>query len=217
MSWETFLTHPAVQALGRALLHFLWQGSLLALLLWMFKSMAPASPRVRYAAASLVMSMMPVALILTLGLGRTEPAPASVAMGAWSPSQSPAPGATLSAAAFSGPDAGFAGWVVCIWLAGVLVLSLWTAGGWMRALRLKRCVLAASGNAENMLQRMKRRLGVSAPVRLCTSTLVRVPLVIGWVRPYILLPVSAITGLSERQIEAVLAHDSPISGGTITS
>jgi hypothetical protein len=33
MRLETLLTHPAVQALGRALLHFLWQGSLLTLVL----------------------------------------------------------------------------------------------------------------------------------------------------------------------------------------
>ena len=30
---------------------------------------------------------------------------------------------------------------------------------------------------------------------------------IGWVRPYILLPISAVTGLDEAQLEAVLAHE----------
>lgn len=66
MRWETLLTHPAVQALGRALLHFLWQGSLLALLLWVVKAMAPPGARVRYAAASLIMPTMPVALVVTV-------------------------------------------------------------------------------------------------------------------------------------------------------
>jgi hypothetical protein len=47
MRLETLLTHPAVQALGRALLHFLWQGSLLALFLWTVKAIAG---RVRAAA-----------------------------------------------------------------------------------------------------------------------------------------------------------------------
>jgi hypothetical protein len=51
MSLEILLAHPAVQALGRALLHFLWQASLLALLLWIVERIAP-SARVRYAAAS---------------------------------------------------------------------------------------------------------------------------------------------------------------------
>ncbi len=66
MTLEILLAHPAVQALGRALLHFLWQGSLLALFLWIVKTIAPSSAaRLRYAAASLIMLMMPIALIVT--------------------------------------------------------------------------------------------------------------------------------------------------------
>jgi len=56
MTFETLLAHRAVQALGQALLHFWWQGSLLALLLWIVKSIAPASARIRYAAAALVLA-----------------------------------------------------------------------------------------------------------------------------------------------------------------
>jgi hypothetical protein len=43
MTLEMFLAHPSVQALGRALLHFIWQGSLLALLLWFVKTITPPS------------------------------------------------------------------------------------------------------------------------------------------------------------------------------
>ena len=39
------------------------------------------------------------------------------------------------------------------------------------------------------------------------STLVEVPMVIGWLRPVILLPVAATTGLSSEQLEAILAHE----------
>jgi len=37
--------------------------------------------------------------------------------------------------------------------------------------------------------------------------MVRVPTAIGWLRPYILLPVTALTGLSKEQIAAILAHE----------
>ncbi len=66
MTLEILLAHPAVQALGRALLHFIWQGSLLALLLWIVKTIAPSSAaRLRYAVAGLIMLMMPIALVVT--------------------------------------------------------------------------------------------------------------------------------------------------------
>jgi len=39
------------------------------------------------------------------------------------------------------------------------------------------------------------------------STLVEVPTVIGWLKPIILLPASALTGLSSEQLDAILAHE----------
>jgi uncharacterized protein (TIGR03435 family) len=211
MRLETLLAHPAVQALGRALLHFLWQGTLLALLLWMVKAIAPTSARVRYAAASLIMLLMPVALVVTVARDLWRPQPvASIAPMVSSHTQ--APGETsrealIAALPTSAPDAGISGWAVCFWVAGVFLLSLRAAGGWMRAQRLKRRVLAASAELQDMMTRLKQRLGISAPVRFYTSAIVQVPTVIGWIRPYVLLPVTTITGLSESQLEAILAHE----------
>ena len=51
------------------------------------------------------------------------------------------------------------------------------------------------------------RLQMSRPVRLYMSAIADVPTVIGWIRPCILLPVSAITGLVEAQLRAILAHE----------
>src|SRR6185436_18482731 len=66
MTFETLLSNPAVQALGMALLHFVWQGLLLALLLWLFLAVSPAaSARLRYAVGSAVLLAMPAMLILT--------------------------------------------------------------------------------------------------------------------------------------------------------
>jgi uncharacterized protein (TIGR03435 family) len=211
MRFETLLAHPAAQALGRALLHFLWQGSLLGLLLWMVKTIAPTSARVRYASASLIMFMMPVALMVTISRDLRQEQPV-VGIAPVASSHARVTGETSREALIgglptSGPSAGISGWVVCIWIAGVFLLSLRAAGGWMRAQRLKRRVLAASGELQDMMTRLKRRLGVSTPVRLYTSAIVQVPTVIGWVRPYVLLPVTTITGLSESQLRAILAHE----------
>ena len=44
-------------------------------------------------------------------------------------------------------------------------------------------------------------------MRLCASALAEVPALIGWLRPVILLPVTALTGLDEAQWRAILAHE----------
>jgi HEAT repeat protein len=44
-------------------------------------------------------------------------------------------------------------------------------------------------------------------VRLFRSALVEVPTVIGWLRPVLLLPASALTGLPPRQLEVILIHE----------
>jgi uncharacterized protein (TIGR03435 family) len=209
MTLEILLAHPAVQALGRALLHFIWQGSLLALFLWIVKTTAPSSAaRLRYAAASLIMLMMPIALIVTATWnsrsepGRAGPAPRfSMQASAHTPEQA------VYYAPTSAPQAGILGWVVCIWMTGVLLLSARVAGGWIGVRKLKRGASPAGPELEDIVRRLKRRLRVSAPVRLCISAAVRVPTAIGWLRPYILLPVTALTGLSEAQITAILAHE----------
>src|SRR5438034_11106483 len=57
------------------------------------------------------------------------------------------------------------------------------------------------------LERLAARLRVSRPVRVLESAIVQVPAVLGWVRPVILLPASALTGLTPLQLDALLAHE----------
>ena len=48
---------------------------------------------------------------------------------------------------------------------------------------------------------------MSGAVQLLESTRVAVPMAVGWLRPAILLPVTALTGLPSDQLEAILAHE----------
>ncbi|MBC7819984.1 MAG: M48 family metalloprotease, partial [Planctomycetaceae bacterium] len=52
-----------------------------------------------------------------------------------------------------------------------------------------------------------RRMRLTRVVRIAESTLVRVPMVVGYLQPMILLPASVLTGLSPTQLEALLAHE----------
>ena len=60
---------------------------------------------------------------------------------------------------------------------------------------------------QQVLSALHARLGIHRTVKLLNSVHVQGPIVIGWFKPAILLPVGCMTGLSTLQIEAVLAHE----------
>lgn len=205
---DLLLAHPAVQALGHGLLQFLWQGLFLALLLLAARRIT-SSARIRYATATAIMLAMPIALVVTTVANRHgEPARVAATRSVTPQAFSTEATQLVYDAAPAGQlRAGISGWAAGVWAVGVLLLSLRATGGWATAQRLKRGINPAGARLEETLERLKRKLGVSAPVRLCTSVRVRVPCAIGWLRPWIFLPVSALTGLDEWQVEAILAHE----------
>src|SRR5205807_2283082 len=82
------------------------------------------------------------------------------------------------------------------------------ASGWMAAGRLAVIgTRPAPPACTAALQRLAALLRVTRPVRVAASVLVQVPAVIGWLRPVILLPASALTGLTPLQLDALLAHE----------
>jgi hypothetical protein len=91
---------------------------------------------------------------------------------------------------------------------GVIALSLRLIGGWVEVQGMKRRHhYLAADEWQARCSALACKLGVSRPVKLLESTLAEVPLVIGWLRPVVLLPASLITGLTREQIEALLAHE----------
>src|SRR5207344_1352886 len=55
--------------------------------------------------------------------------------------------------------------------------------------------------------RIAGTLGLTRQVRVAQSLSVDVPTVVGWIRPAMLFPISALAGLSVWQMEAVIAHE----------
>src|SRR5262249_338584 len=99
-------------------------------------------------------------------------------------------------------------WVVVLWFAGSLAFSLRLIGGWFAA---RRTVSVHRRSAplewQDVFITLCRRMGVVRRIRLMVCLEVHGPLVIGWIRPIVLLPVAALTGLASDQVEALLAHE----------
>lgn len=99
-------------------------------------------------------------------------------------------------------------WLVAAWLAGVAVFTVRFAIGWLGARRIRRIGLAAPPDACRwQCSELSKRLGLRQVVSVFESALVQVPVVLGSMRPVVLLPASVLSGLSETELRAILAHE----------
>lgn len=99
-------------------------------------------------------------------------------------------------------------WLALLWAMGVLVMSFGNLGGWLAIHQLRVLgVQSADAESRRMLQNLCRRMEITRPVRLAQSAVARTPLVIGILRPMILVPAAAFSDLSVAELEAILAHE----------
>ncbi len=95
-----------------------------------------------------------------------------------------------------------------VWAIGV---QLWLGRGayqWLCAQRLRRRgVERACEPLRRLVTALGRELRVRARVRVLESTLARVPAVVGWWSPVLLVPVGLATNLPPHQLRAILAHE----------
>jgi len=87
-------------------------------------------------------------------------------------------------------------------------MTTWSMVGWLGAQRLKwRSKRATAEIWQQRLSALASHLQVRRTVRLYESVVARVPALIGWIRPVILVPAGALINLSAEELEAVLAHE----------
>jgi beta-lactamase regulating signal transducer with metallopeptidase domain/peptidoglycan/xylan/chitin deacetylase (PgdA/CDA1 family) len=224
------------EALGWALVHFIWQGALVAALYACLDALAArASAGARYTLALSALGLMLLLPVFTawasLDSTRGLFSHASSSSGADVAGHSrervlAGAEGDASAGAASGSEAAeaesrasgvrfwagerlsaFVPWLVFAWLAGVALLASRAVGGWLLLRRLRRSAEPVAARFEELAARVAGRLRVSRPVRLCRSALVEAPAVVGHLRPLILVPASAFAGLTPAQLEAVIAHE----------
>lgn len=214
-NFANWISPEILRTLGWTLLHFLWQGAGLAALFAVAAAVCrSASARYALAVSALVLMILSPAVTFSWLRAQADPAVPTGAQGAltW------ARPSTHYATALSGSHAPAAEpgaeqgtgmlWLVEAWFLGVLLLSLRTAGGLMLIERMRRKEIKAVG-AELYAKclALQRRMGLDRLIRYCECRRLDAPAVLGWFRPVVLLPVRALTGLSEPQIEAVIAHE----------
>ncbi|HEX4275304.1 MAG TPA: M56 family metallopeptidase, partial [Bryobacteraceae bacterium] len=226
-------TRLMTERIGWTLVHFLWQGLLIAILYalargWLAKGCfakgkpsRPATPQTRYVLACSALIVMLAAPVVTFSVLQSHhPSPAST-------SYVGVPTAPMAQPGVAGPSAlsrlrptqtampvpavpanGLLTWFVLFWLAGVLLYSLRLIIGCFAAARLRfRSVRLAPPEWQQKFSELGTKIRVCRPVRLMVSAWAEAPAVVGWLRPVVLLPVGMLTGLPPDQIEALLLHE----------
>jgi GWxTD domain-containing protein len=207
---ETWVQTPLAQAIGWTLFHSLWEGAVVALAL-AAAFCAIRSSRTRYALACLAMLTMLAGFGFTLARAMPQAqdhvATIANARGAPLPAGFEEPWlAAKSLAQRSAAD--FLPWLAPFWIAGVAIFHLRSLASWMAARRLRRTgICFAPDHWRERLDRLGAQLRLSRPVTLLESCLAEVPVVIGYVRPAILMPVGLFAGLPAGQIESILLHE----------
>jgi len=223
MNAMQLLSAPLAQAIGWALLHLLWQATIVAgILAAVLALLSRHSANTRYAvscgALTLVFAMF-VGTAYRAYEPRVAPPTPAAAAEVGGPTLVPVtdvPALLANAATESWRDRAvqfvtsakqYLPVIVAIWLAGVVFLSSRLLLSFARARRLMQRALEANPQWQRTAKRLSDALGLRRAVRLVESAAVEVPSVIGSLRPVILLPASALTGMTPEQIEMVLAHE----------
>ncbi len=214
---STWISPLLTHTLAWALLHFLWQGLALAGICAVIMS-ACRTASARYIVALSTLALMLAAPMVTFFvLHHSATATLESNFGAnvgavFSTALSPLPTFTPASSNLSSSPAPLRSdvllWLVEAWFAGVAFFSLRTAGGLIVVGRMRRNrtrpIAAALFEKCHALQ---RRMHIDRAIRYCECLALEAPAVIGWFRPIVLLPVTALSGLSEDQLAAVISHE----------
>ncbi len=216
------LLHPfttdLIQAFGWTLLHSFWQGCCvflcLRIVLWLWPQ---AGPSIKYHLSFLSLTgiagwfaatfaaqlrsareVTEIVLVNTSGISSMS-SPISIV-------NVPAQTEGLKAA-LPGMEAYFP-LLVCIYVVGVTVMIIRLCIDLAQLKTLRKQGLSSLGTVwEEHLVVLARKMGISKRVGLHISKQLQVPVMIGFLRPVILLPAAMVNNMSPEQLEAILLHE----------
>ncbi|MEA5257285.1 M56 family metallopeptidase [Arcicella aquatica] len=98
--------------------------------------------------------------------------------------------------------------LVSAWLIGTVFLSVRLMGGYIYTEQLRwKHTKSVHGDTLNIFNELLKKINIGKGINLLESSLATTPMTIGFLQPVILLPIGLLTGLSNKEIEAILAHE----------
>lgn len=220
----------AIQEIGWTLVHFLWQGTVVAAL-FACARVVFRDARTRYAAGCISLLLMAALPILTLQTQDLRPDSAV----SWSPlpivapergDASPSPNSEIPDLYGTIPPIHSISTNPVVWppvrrflqdhmtaivtgyLVGVAILLLRLIGGCVVTGRMRRTGIKPMPEPwTSRIKELTHQLGLGSQVRVLLSSLANVPMVVGVLRPVVLVPTATLLGLTRDELESILVHE----------
>lgn len=205
------------EAICYMLLHSLWQIPIIALIIKLLtKTKVSRSTKASYAAnlSALTLSLIAAAFTLSYylmrGFSLTEEKTVLDKLSAFVEQGSTV--TFIDSIAFANTQsnwiAEYGPYITLLYLIGVIVLSSRVIMGYVGIQYLKRNIRKAiPASIVSTFNDIKDTLKLPAKTTLALSDQISVPMVIGHIKPIILLPIASINHLSTEEVEAILIHE----------
>lgn len=103
---------------------------------------------------------------------------------------------------------GYAPTIVLIWFLVICARSVQLFAGLYSIKRIRNTQVSPAGVYwENRVKALALQFGITQVVQIVQSGIVKVPMVVGHLKPLILVPIGLINGLSEKEVEAIICHE----------
>ena len=94
------------------------------------------------------------------------------------------------------------------WLAGIVILFFRFTGGLILSNRIRSSSIIVNDNKLiDLLESLKTKLRINTVIKLAETGIAKVPMVIGSIKPYIIIPAGSLTGVPLEQVEAIILHE----------
>ena len=221
-----FLAMVFIDKIGLVLFHFAWQATVIALLsgilLFVLKN---AGSKVRYAVCCLSMFLM-VALPVIFAFSNLIKDPDSFNVSALKQ----LPPIDTKEEFYNGKLIGityrtgetqissyeelmfyvnrYTPFISIIWMFGVLLIIVYRIYGFSKIRSLiRQAHLLVETSWETKIKELMRKIGIKKKITFLQSRGIESPAVIGFLKPFLLIPVSFFTGVESICIEAILLHE----------
>ena len=237
MVLENLANSQLIENLGWTLLHSLWQIAFIGFWLFLtLRASAKSSANSRYLTSLFALALtliLPIATFIWLSQNSSIANQTSVNSGAENaaifnektrPTEKFSPPESLKSAnrneenfftSVGNLQSGFAEnfsalspFLVGLWFLGIVFSALRLFGGvWQLHIYKTRGVSSPDDDWQVRFAALGELLKVKQMVRLVQSKIVETPMVIGWLKPVVLIPASVFTGMNPRELETILAHE----------
>jgi len=212
---DNLITSAPIEALGWTLVHAVWQSLFFTIGVILILRLIPTKyANLRYAVAGSGLLLVVLVSVGTFAYLSSVPGPLvlenkssvfqTVAVQSGQTHPISARTLVLGAAQFIQCNISS---IVLLWSAGAMLFSLRLIGGWWYVNKLRENSIPVEDLHTDVLQRLSEELGIVRLAMLAESPRIQAPVVIGYLKPIILIPLGMLSGLSNDQLESVILHE----------